>query len=209
MFRTSFPSLTGFGDQRLEAIPPHLQFLIYHFLETSLAYREPFSMGLQCAVESLSTVAYNTLRDLPTAEGEHVLRQIRSIERSAFPPGEAFDLSSTNIFRSHTQVVFISQENDGDVLVIAYAVCVRARRTLLLHKLCVTAAFRGQGIGKGLLLHVKGKAKSANCREIHIWVDESRAVARSLYQNCGFSERRRATDYYAAGRHAINMTCEP
>ena len=165
-------------------------------------------MSLRCTVASSPDLAFNTLRDLPAAEAEHVLDQIRSIERSAFPHSEAFDLSNGNIFRSNTQVVFVSNKDHGNGFVVAYAICVRARRSLLLHKLCVTEAFRNQGIGKELLLHVKSNAKSANCRDIQVWVDESRAVARSLYQNCGFSDRRRATNYYAAGRHAINMTCE-
>ena len=164
-------------------------------------------MNTQDAIDEEHDVSIWTLQSLPSDQAEHVLGQLRSIERKTFPSHEAFDLSTTNLYRPNTQV-FCAIKNGKNGVVIAYAICVRSRRVLWLHKICVAEPFRTQGIGKLLLKRVQDRARAEKCRQVELWVDESRVIARALYSNCGFSDRRRAMDYYAPGRHAINMTWE-
>lgn len=157
---------------------------------------------------SHSTLRIQTLQSLPTVRADEALRQIKSIEKKTFPASEAWDFGPTTTYKQNTQVYCVFQGFDEGKPPIAYAVCTRARKTLFVHKLCVAAPYRGAGVGQMLLTHIQGKADAEKCRQIDLWVDESRVAARALYLRCGFEERKKSLDYYAPGRHALSMTYE-
>ncbi|OAX84928.1 hypothetical protein ACJ72_00714 [Emergomyces africanus] len=94
------------------------------------------------------------------------------------------------------------------VVVIAYALYVRQRDTALLHKICVSEPFRGQGVGKQLLEYVieqQLRRQESGCLAVQLWVDEKREVARRLYGSCGFVEVEGVEDYYGPGRKGVRM----
>lgn len=87
----------------------------------------------------------------------------------------------------------------------AYAVCVRFRQTMLLHKPCVAEAWRCRGLGKYLMNEILQRARSQFCRYIEPWVEESQVAAKHSYLKCGILEMQITSDYYVVGRHAVKM----
>ncbi|EZF72874.1 hypothetical protein H105_05151 [Trichophyton soudanense CBS 452.61] len=154
------------------------------------------------------------LRSLSQDAAAAVLAQVARIERRTFPPSEALtlDLSlcrkpNSRLFFSHTSSPAASDASDASSAstVTGYVFYVRMKEKALLHKLCVEAGHRGQGIGGSLLAAVEEQLRREGCRTVHLWVDAGRAAARRLYQRRGFEETRTVQDYYGPGRTGINM----
>lgn len=85
----------------------------------------------------------------------------------------------------------------GDLVLVAEIDCVLAGTGALIReneetgrlvRMSVSAAYRGQGIGRALVEHLLSAAKARGCRSVvcetnHDWVD-----AIGLYLSCGFRE---------------------
>jgi GNAT superfamily N-acetyltransferase len=59
--------------------------------------------------------------------------------------------------------------------------------TVKLVSMYVRPRARGRGVGEALVAAVVGWARHQNAAEVHLWVTETNAPARALYQRCGFS----------------------
>ncbi len=46
---------------------------------------------------------------------------------------------------------------------------------------------RGRGVGEALVAAVIGWARDRRATSVHLWVTETNAPARALYQRCGFA----------------------
>ena len=46
---------------------------------------------------------------------------------------------------------------------------------------------RGRGVGEALVAAVMGWARDQDAAEVHLWVTETNAPARALYERCGFA----------------------
>ena len=155
----------------------------------------------------LSDQTIQELRSLRRNEALDVLEQLDRLEKKYFPLYEAFQFNPKLLKQQNATVFFLIDAARGSSRhsIQAYAVCVRFRGAMLLHKICVAEALRNQGIGKYLMNQILLRARSMSCRCIELWVDESRAAARHLYRSCGFSDTQKLSNYYSAGRHAIKM----
>ena len=189
-------------------IPPSFQYSpqVHHFfLSHSSARKMEDPRPNNGTVTDLTILA---LRDLSSSLAEEALREIRLLEKRTFPSSEAFDFSKDNVYKQNTRVYCVFMNRQYRDQLVAYAVCVRARKALLLHKICVAEQCRRQGIGNMLLAHLKGKAEAQRCRQIDLWVDEARSPARALYESSGFRVTGSLVrDYYGLGRNAFNMVC--
>jgi len=64
----------------------------------------------------------------------------------------------------------------------------RARPVLNVHDLAVAAAWRGRGIGRALLEHVRVEAERSGCCRLTLEVREDNVRARRLYARLGFAQ---------------------
>lgn len=167
------------------------------------------SSGLSnvAADETCDIGALHELHRLKKTEAPTVLLQLAKLEKKCFQSYEAFLFDSKLIKQPNTLVLFLTDNALGSPArsIQAYAVCVRFRGAMLLHKICVSELWRGKGVGKYLMSQIMLRAKNMSCRSIELMVDESRIVARHLYSSCGFVELRYIQDYYRVGRHAFKM----
>ena len=136
-----------------------------------------------------------------------ILATIAALEKKTFPATEVFDFSPGILKKANTRVLFVVSQS-APLSAIAYCVCVRYRRTLLFHKICVSERFRGQGIGKLLMREVLDRAEQECCDILELWVDQARTVARSLYVQLGLEEQSLVEDYYGPGRHGLKMSIQ-
>jgi hypothetical protein len=85
-------------------------------------------------------VAFNELRQLPRSRIPTILHDLRNLERKVFPPNEVFPFEDNPIAKQN-MVVLVGLSNQSKLPeLVAYAVCVRWNRRLLLHKICVAPA---------------------------------------------------------------------
>ena len=59
--------------------------------------------------------------------------------------------------------------------------------TVQLVSMYVRPRARGRGVGEALVAAVIGWARDQNAAEVHLWVTETNAPARALYERCGFA----------------------
>jgi GNAT superfamily N-acetyltransferase len=59
--------------------------------------------------------------------------------------------------------------------------------TVQLVSMYVRPRARGHGVGDALVATVIGWARDQNAAEVHLWVTETNAPARALYERCGFA----------------------
>jgi len=157
----------------------------------------PLHHGSQSRVE--------VLQRLPRVEAKALLLQISSIERKTFPTNEALQFDPSLLSKANTTILLVRNHGSTSNDVVGYALFVRFQKTILLHKICVAAAFRGRNYGRHLLEDIISRSKHASCRKIELWVDESRSVARALYTRHHFIELESVENYYAPGRTGIKM----
>lgn len=147
------------------------------------------------------------LGSLPKESAVAILGTIATIEKKSFPATEVFDFTPGILKKANTRVLFVASQS-APLSAIAYCVYVRWRRTVLLHKLCVSERFRGQGIGKLLMGNVLERAKEERCDFLELWVDQARMVARNLYTRSGLREQCVVNDYYGPNRSGIKMSVQ-
>ncbi|EFQ96733.1 acetyltransferase [Nannizzia gypsea CBS 118893] len=153
------------------------------------------------------------LRSLKQDGAAAVLDQVARIERRTFPPSEAMKLDLSLCKKPNSRLLYSSSSSSSSssasasapTTVTGYVMYVRMREKALLHKLCVEAGHRGQGIGGRLLAAVEEQLALEGCQTVHLWVDAGRTAARALYRRRGFEETRTVEDYYGPGRTGINM----
>src|ERR1700722_16886299 len=145
------------------------------------------------------------LASLPKENAVAILGTIATLEKKSFPATEVFDFTPGILKKANTRVLFVASQS-APLSAIAYCVYVRWRRTILLHKLCVSERFRGQGIGKLLMGNVLERAKEERCDSLELWVDQARMVARNLYLRSGLQEQCVVNDYYGPNRSGIKMS---
>lgn len=152
---------------------------------------------------SLDDLHVQPSRSPPRAE---IIAWVKHAERRNFPRNEIFDFD-TELKKRNTELTVVLSESQvpNTKIVVAYLVFTRAQRTALLQKICVTEEHRRQGIAHRILWLQIEKLRSRNCERILLWVDEMRMPARSLYTGLGFENSDRVEDYYAPGRHGIQM----
>ena len=146
-------------------------------------------------------------RENASREGASILKIIRKLERASFPGNEALDITS-EIALKPANKLFIAVTGDDLDHAVGYGFCVRWKRRLLLHKLCVSEMHRRQGVGNALLNAIVSHAKRSHCQAIDLWVDQSRHAAQRLYRASGFKEQQAVHDYYAPGRNGVRMALE-
>lgn len=138
-----------------------------------------------------------------------IIAWVKKAEGRNFPRNEFFDFD-TELKKRNAELTVILDENlfPGPKAVIAYLVFTRLQRTALLHKICVMEEHRRQGIARRILKMQIEKLRCRNCGRILLWVDETRVPARCLYAGLGFKKSDRLEDYYAPGRHGIQMNLQ-
>ncbi|KAJ5493453.1 hypothetical protein N7539_002199 [Penicillium diatomitis] len=155
---------------------------------------------------------HSDIHSLKRDEALEILAQIARSEKKTFPTNEAFAFGeelwkkkpNTRVLYTTRVAAGVSSRRD----LVAYAVYVRQKGVALLHKVCVIEAYRRQGVGRDLMLYIQQRLRKEGCQQIHLWVDEAREPARSLYRRCGFEERETIPDYYAPGRTGIKMVLD-
>jgi GNAT superfamily N-acetyltransferase len=156
---------------------------------------------------SNATFDVQDLRPQPKDKAVSILATIVKLEKKSFPATEVFDFSTDILKKANTRVLFVVSQS-APLSAIAYCVCVRWHRKLLLHKICVAERFRGQSIGKLLMHGVMDRAEQETCDFLELWVDQSRMVARNLYLQSGLEEQCHVHDYYGPGRTGIKMSLQ-
>lgn len=63
------------------------------------------------------------------------------------------------------------------------------KKVIRLDSICVDEKFRGQGIGKAMMMDVRALSKAFGCREVLLGVHPENDAAVSFYQKCGFRIR--------------------
>lgn len=154
-----------------------------------------------------ATLTVYDLKSQCEAMAISILAKIAALEKKSFPATEVFDFSPAMLKKANTRVLYIVNQS-VPLSVIAYCICVRHRRTLLFHKICVAELFRGQGVGRSLMREVMSRAAEENCLSLELWVDQSRMAARNLYVRFGLEEQCLVEDYYGPGRNGIKMSIQ-
>lgn len=155
---------------------------------------------------SLDDLYARSSRPPPRAE---IIAWVKHAERRNFPRSEIFDFDTELKKRNVESTVVLDKSLvPNSETVVAYLVFTRVHRTALLHKICVMEEYRRQGIARKILSLQIDKMRGRNCDRILLWVDETRMPARCLYAGLGFKNSDRIEDYYASGRHGIQMTLQ-
>lgn len=159
----------------------------------------------------MASITYLSLNDpykqLILPARAEIVAMVKHAEKRTFPRHEIFDFD-TELRKRNTELIVILDENLFPKAVVGYLVFTRIQRTALLHKICVIEDYRRQGIARKILKKQIEKLRSRNCEKILLWVDEMRRPARCLYTGLGFKDTDWLEDYYAPGRHGIQMTLQ-
>jgi GNAT superfamily N-acetyltransferase len=108
--------------------------------------------------------------------------------------------------REHPTTLIILAWKEGEA--VGVAVCFRgfstfaARPLINIHDLNVLPAYRGQGIGRGLLAAVEARAREMGCCKLSLEVQEKNQRARRTYAAAGFS----ATQYQEQAGNVLFLT---
>ena len=154
-----------------------------------------------------SRLAVRDLVSVPKSKAIVILAAVAAIEKKSFPSNEALSFDVNLLNKPNTSILYVTDQ-EMHTPVVAYCVCVRFRRTLLLHKICVAERFRGQGIGKYLLTEILRYAERGGCSSLDLWVDPARVIAVKLYKHAGLVQQCLVTDYYVPGRDGIKMSIQ-
>ena len=157
------------------------------------------------SITCLSLDDFHEQLTLPTRA--EIIARVKHAERRTFPRHEIFDFD-TELRKRNTELIVIFDESLFPKAVVGYLVFTRVQRTALLHKICVMEDYRRQGIAQRILKKQIEKLRSRNCEKILLWVDEMRRPARCLYAGLGFKNTDWLEDYYAPGRHGIQITLQ-
>ena len=145
-----------------------------------------------------------TIHSLPSKTSkttEDIISAIQALERKTFPSSESLQIAQeTQKRKTHLLYAQFSITT-----IVGYLIYINTSSGLRIHKVCVTESFRRQGIATMLIGRVVEVARKRG-KDIDLWVDEARIVARQCYTKLGFEEVGEVvTDYYGPGRNGIRM----
>ena len=121
------------------------------------------------------------------------LDEVLSIERAGY--GHPW---SSRVFRDCLRVGYSCWVLETHGLVNAFGILQLAVTESRLLNLCVRKGLQRHGLGRYLLAHLIGVARSYRSDAMRLEVRPSNAVARRLYESLGFSEVGRTRGYYPA-----------
>lgn len=101
--------------------------------------------------------------------------------------------------------VFLVVENDGRVLAYGLVFLHKGTRLARLYSIAVSAAARGQGIGRQLMLALEKGAVDRGRLDMRLEVAKGNAGAISLYQGLGYRSFGEYHDYYTDHGDALRM----
>ncbi|KAF2809528.1 uncharacterized protein BDZ99DRAFT_531945 [Mytilinidion resinicola] len=104
-----------------------------------------------------------------------LLTEVKRIEKTTFPSSEAFDFD-TELKKRNTKVTLAVVEGSESTEVVGYLVFLRMKRIVLLHKICVSAAYRQRGIAKAMVLLLRSRQEKDGADCIQLWRMWSAAV---------------------------------
>src|SRR5580658_597223 len=125
---------------------------------------------------ALRDIRLEALRDAPTAFGSTYEREVARGEadwRDRISRGGTFLAYIPEVSASEPAGLIGGYQEDP-VTVELVSMYVRPRA-------------RGRGLGDALVAAVIGWARYKNAAEVHLWVTETNAPARALYDRCGFT----------------------
>ena len=124
----------------------------------------------------LRDIRLEALRDAPTAFG------------STYEQEAARDQAHwlNRIARGGTFLAYLTDLDTSDPagLIGGYP---EDRQTVELVSMYVRPRARGRGVGEALVAAVIGWAADEDARQVRLWVTETNAPARALYERCGFA----------------------
>jgi GNAT superfamily N-acetyltransferase len=126
--------------------------------------------------QALRDIRLEALRDAPTAFGSTYEREAQDGEahwRDRISRGGTFLAYLPDLGASEPAGLIGGYQEDP-VTVKLVSMYVRPRA-------------RGRGVGEALVATVVNWAGNANATSVHLWVTESNAHARALYERCGFA----------------------
>jgi GNAT superfamily N-acetyltransferase len=124
--------------------------------------------------QALRDIRLEALRTAPDAFGS-------TYEREANRGEEHWH---NRIARGGTFLAYLPGAPDPAGLIGGYA---EDRQTVELVSMYVRPSARGRGVGEALVATVVDWANTMNATTVHLWVTETNAPARALYERCGFA----------------------
>jgi GNAT superfamily N-acetyltransferase len=124
--------------------------------------------------QALRDIRLEALRTAPDAFGS-------TYEREASRGEEHWH---NRIARGGTFLAYLPGAPDPAGLIGGYA---EDPQTVELVSMYVRPSARGRGVGEALVATVVDWANTMNATTVHLWVTETNAPARALYERCGFA----------------------
>jgi GNAT superfamily N-acetyltransferase len=124
--------------------------------------------------QALRDIRLEALRTAPDAFGS-------TYEREASRGEEHWH---NRIARGGTFLAYLPGAPDPAGLIGGYA---EDPQTVELVSMYVRPSARGRGVGEALVATVVDWASTMNATTVHLWVTETNASARALYERCGFA----------------------
>lgn len=133
------------------------------------------------------------------------IEQLLAIERSSFSAPWTLDDYLTEIARPISHIVAVT---DGDTL-LGYAGFWQVMEVAEVNNVAVAEEYRGQGIGKMLMLGLLDLSALLGCERVNLEVRAGNAAAIALYDGLGFANVGVRPNYYDSPKEdAVLMTCE-
>jgi ribosomal-protein-alanine acetyltransferase len=171
--------------------------LIGEFLRIALANGRPSAKSelLQSSPgEDQESSASYSIGPATAADVPQIIAMEREIPSAAHWPQSAylaiFDQSSP------TRIALLASEEESACGIYGFAIARVAAGECELENIFVAAKAQGHGLASRLVQSLAEAARNQNARRIFLEVRESNAVARSLYEKCGFVITGRRLSYY-------------
>jgi ribosomal-protein-alanine N-acetyltransferase len=121
------------------------------------------------------------------------LAEVAALEKSLY----AFPWSIGN-FRDSVNAGYDCWTVTHGEAVVGYAILMIALDEAHLLNVAIASEWQAQGLGRGVLDHMIGVARSASCQIVYLEVRPSNVAARHLYRKLGFQQIAIRPDYYPA-----------
>jgi len=123
------------------------------------------------------------------------LEALLRVEEESFSPGQRYSGLVFEYLLSLPGSVILLAEEGGEVIgyVAGY---MEGREVGHVASLAVRPAFRGRGVGKGLMKALEAELMARGARRLRLEVRESNMVARRLYEGLGYRVVGRLPKYY-------------
>jgi len=145
-----------------------------------------------------------TIRDAVSRD----LARVIAIERAAFPHPWSLDAFHRELSLPFSRVTVADLGTDTGATVAGFLCRWIVADECHILNVAVDPSMRRMGIGRELMEYAVAEAIASAIRLITLEVRRSNVVARHLYRELGFEERRLRKNYYALGEDAIIMERE-